>query len=84
MRYEWKNKAKMGKGPIFLGLEGDRPLTIRTTPLHLSDDQFTPLIQKINNKIETIVLLDQFHTAPSIFSLLSPKLCVKFLYFIIL
>ena len=45
------------------------PWDIRTLPLHFSDHQIVPLTPKIGNKIEKTVLLDQFHTSPSTFSL---------------
>ena len=60
-----------------MGLEGQFlqfvPETLEHTPLHFSDDQVAPPILKIDNKIEKIVLLDQFHTGPSTFNLSLPK-----------
>ena len=50
------------------------PPGIRTPPLRFSDDQFAPLIQKILNKIEKTVLLDQFYTFPPLLASPSPKL----------
>ena len=50
---------------------------------HFSDDQIAPLIPKIGNKIEKIVLLDQFHTGPSTFSLSLRKVMDLVHYFII-
>ena len=67
----------MKKGPISLGFEGQFlqfvPETLEQPALHFSDDQIAPLIPKIGNKIEKTVLLDQFHTGPSTFSLSLPK-----------
>ena len=67
----------MRKSPISLGLDGQFlqfvPETLEHRPLHFSDDQIALLIPKIGNKIEKIVLLDQFHTGPSTFSLSLPK-----------
>ena len=79
---------KEEKDPISLGLEGEIlqfvPDTLEHPPLHFYDDQFSPLIPKIGNKIEKKgVFLDQFRTVHSTFRLFLPEIMVP-VYFITL
>ena len=83
----WKTRAKMRKIPNFPVLKGVIflicPWNIRTHPLHFSDDQFSPLIRKIDKKIERNCTLDQFYTVPSTFSLSLPKVLGQVCHFVI-
>ena len=73
----WKNGAKMRKKQNFPGLEGKFLQFVPETlehPLYTFLMTKLPLLsQKLATKLKKAVLLDQFHTGPSTFSLSLPK-----------
>ena len=73
-----KIRLKGEKGPISLDLEGKILQVVLETLEHFYDEQFTPLVPKIGDKIQITVVLDQFHTVSSTFRLSLPKLWAKF------
>ena len=72
-----ENRVKMKKDSISLGLEEEFfkfvPVTLEHPLYTFLMTKFPLLSKKLATKLRKTVLLDQFHTVPSTFSLSLPK-----------